>query len=220
MKKFAIIFACLLACTSVFAKPKYNGDLQVHTGIGLDSFTYSKLGRTADVNAVLFNLDAQSWNLIQLNDLISVGFMVGTDFGWGGVTKATISGLGSVNDNSCKDAFHWNIIAAPAVAFSFKPVKIQCSIGFDLGLVPGIGLNLYGENLFFSFPATFGLVTEVQAKFFPDKRFSPIAGYRFCITGSGRVKEYSRDSKISTEQDVSTGLFSSGVFYLGASLNW
>ena len=224
MKKLAIILAGLLACASAFAKPAYNGDLQVHVGVGFDSFAFSYTDEvfpiTGGAEAILFNLDAQSWNLFELNDLISVGFMVGTDFGWGGATRVTGLGYSSTNSSNCKDAFHWNIIAAPAIAFSFKPVKIQCSLGFAVGLLPGFGTEFQGFKSYTSFPVTFGVVTEVQAKFFPDKKFSPLVGYRIQWTGASRVSLYDRDSKEQESYSTNNGYFSSGVLYLGASLNW
>lgn len=220
MKKLAVILAALLACTAAFAKPAYNGDLQVHTGVAFDQFEFSMIGNSSKMEAILFNIDAQSWNLFELNDLISVGFMVGTDFGWGGVSKLITPAYTTTNSDYLKDAFHWNIIAAPAVAFSFKPVKIQCSLGFDLGIAPGTGIELAGEKFFYSFPVTFGVVTEVQAKFFPDKKFSPLVGFRWSCTGSGRVKAYDRTTKVSTEQNTDKGFLTSEVFYIGASFNW
>lgn len=210
MKKLAIILAGMLAASTAFAMPALNSDVQVHTGIGFDTIEISNAG-VSKVDSVLFNLDIQSWNLFELNDLFSVGFMVGTDFGWGGITNCNFA-----SSSDYQDAFHWNIIAAPAVAFSFKPVKIQCSIGFDFAIAPGGAV----ANTYACFPLAFGLVSEVQAKFFPDKRFSPIVGFRWGVTGSGRAKSIDRDTNDEFKYDIDNGLYSFSVLYVGASFNF
>lgn len=210
MKKLAIILAGMLAASTAFAMPALNSDVQVHTGIGFDTIEISDAGVTK-TDSVLFNLDIQSWNLFELNDLFSVGFMVGTDFGWGGITNCNVA-----SSSDYQDAFHWNIIAAPAVAFSFKPVKIQCSIGFDFAIAPGGAI----DNNYVCFPLAFGLVSEVQAKFFPNERFSPIVGFRWGVTGSGRAKDIDRDTNDEFKYDIDNGLYSFSVLYVGASFNF
>lgn len=211
MKKLAIILAGMLAASAAFAKPALNSDVQIHTGIGFDTIKMSNSGASVKLESVLFNLDIQSWNLFELNDLISVGFMAGTDFGWGGVTN-----INNTSSSDYQDAFHWNIIAAPVIAFSFRPVKIQCSIGFDFAIAPGGAV----ANTYSCFPLAFGLVSEVQAKFFPNERFSPIVGFRWGVTGSGRAKLINRNTDDEYKHNIDEGCYSFSVLYVGASFNF
>lgn len=220
MKKLAVILAGMLTATAAFAMPAMHTDVQVHTGIGFDTVKIKDGASDVKGKSVLFNLDAQSWNFFELNDFIGVGFVVGTDFGWGGVSKFTVNGV-TADSNTYKDAFHWNIIVAPAVSLSFDFVKVQASAGFNFAINPGFAANIAPNGVIYTcYPFAFGFVTDVQAKFFPDKKFSPVAGFRWGLTGSKREKIITRNNNTVTKQNIDKGSYSFCVIYLGAAYNF
>ena len=80
MKKLLATFISLsVMAGSAFARGMYNGDVQLHIGTGMDSFTSEKTS-DLDIKSNTFDFDVASWHLFSLNDLFSVGFMV--DFIW------------------------------------------------------------------------------------------------------------------------------------------
>lgn len=102
---------------SAFARGMYNGDVQLHLGTGMDSFTSESLSdANFDVKSNTFDFDVASWHLFSLNDLFSVGFMVDFNGGVGATKDVTYSGLTFKSDL----ALHFNGLIGPAVGFYFR----------------------------------------------------------------------------------------------------
>ena len=78
---------------SAFARGMYNGDVQLHLGTGMDSFTSESISDlNFDVKSNTFDFDVSSWHLFSLNDLFSAGFMVDFNGGVGATKDITKSG--------------------------------------------------------------------------------------------------------------------------------
>lgn len=245
MKKvlgLAISF-CMLFGT-VFAKGVYDGDIQLHLGLGLDSakavveesFNGKSAKMTLESGSTTVDFELSTWHLFDVNDLIGVGFNLGFSGGIGKTSKMvmtnefdgrTLSSV-SIPSDGLSFAGHFNGLIGPAVGFTLNDV-----IKFDLAVGLAYGFDLYSyaitykyedrygsyENTtgdaFMIFGAGFGC--DVQAKFFPKSVVSPVLGYRLSSIFSSEV--------ITSDENSSSGNWDSVNFianeiYLGVSFNW
>ena len=140
MKKLlATLISLSVMAGSAFARGMYNGDVQLHLGTGMDSFTSEKISDlNFDVKSNTFDFDVASWHLFSLNDLFSVGFMVDFNGGVGATKDVTYFGLNYVS--------------------------------YSAG---GVGFG-----------------AEINAKFFPKSKVSPLVGFKFSVLGTN---EYERN---------------------------
>lgn len=239
MKKvlgLAISF-CMLFGT-VFAKGVYDGDIQLHLGLGLDSAkaVASAYGQsfTLESGSTTVDFELSTWHLFDVNDLIGVGFNLGFSGGFGKTSKMGMTVEQNGKTISADQLFsvelkpsfagHFNGLIGPAVGFTLNDV-----IKFDLAVGFAYGLDLYsyeyenydrysrssGVDTFMIFGAGFGF--DVQAKFFPKSVVSPVLGYRLSSIFSSEV--------ISSDLDSFSGFWDSVNFianeiYLGVSFNW
>lgn len=232
MKKvlgLAISF-CMLFGT-VFAKGVYDGDIQLHLGLGLDSAkavaeesVYGQtVKNTMKSGSTTVDFELSTWHLFDVNDLIGVGFNLGFSGGIGKTSKMTVSSVPMPSD-WLSFAGHFNGLIGPAVGFTLNDV-----IKFDLAVGFAYGFDLYsyeyeivttnsrssGVDTFMIFGAGFGF--DVQAKFFPKSVVSPVLGYRLSSIFSSEV--------ISSDGNSSSGYWDSvnyiaNEIYLGVSFNW
>ena len=235
MKKvlgLAISF-CMLFGT-VFAKGVYDGDIQLHLGLGLDSAkaVASDHGQsfTLESGSTTVDFELSTWHLFDVNDLIGVGFNLGFSGGIGKTSKMVLTeefrgitfDIDSVPSDQLSIAGHFNGLIGPAVGFTLNDV-----IKFDLavGLAYGFDLYSYEYETEYSrgprgdacmiFGAGFGC--DVQAKFFPKSVVSPVLGYRLSSIFSSEV--------ISSDLDFLSAYWDSvnyiaNEIYLGVSFNW
>ena len=243
MKKvlgLAISF-CMLFGT-VFAKGVYDGDIQLHLGLGLDSakavaessFYEQSLKTTMKSGSTTVDFELSTWHLFDVNDLIGVGFNLGFSGGIGKTSKMGMSAERNGITISAEQLFpvelkpsfagHFNGLIGPAVGFTLNDV-----IKFDLAVGFAYGLDLYsyeyenydpysrssGVDTFMIFGAGFGF--DVQAKFFPKSVVSPVLGYRLSSIFSSEV--------ISSDLDFLSAYWDSvnyiaNEIYLGVSFNW
>lgn len=237
MKKvlgLAISF-CMLFGT-VFAKGVYDGDIQLHLGLGLDSAKAVAdfgLGKyTLEAGSTTVDFELSTWHLFDVNDLIGVGFNLGFSGGIGKTSKMGIEQNGKtipvdqlfLVELTPSIAGHFNGLIGPAVGFTLNDV-----IKFDLAVGFAYGLDLYsyeyenydrysrssGVDTFMIFGAGFGC--DVQAKFFPKSVVSPVLGYRLSSIFSSEV--------ISSDLDFLSAYWDSvnyiaNEIYLGVSFNW
>ena len=245
MKKvlgLAISF-CMLFGT-VFAKGVYDGDIQLHLGLGLDSAKAvaevpSDLEKSVKCNlesgSTTVDFELSTWHLFDVNDLIGVGFNLGFSGGFGKTSKMgmTVEQNGETTpvdqlfpvEFKPSIAGHFNGLIGPAVGFTLNDV-----IKFDLAVGFAYGFDLYSyereidtgyyrrttSDTYMIFGAGFGC--DVQAKFFPKSVVSPVLGYRLSSIFSSEVI-------ISSNSDNSSGNWDSVNFianeiYLGVSFNW
>ena len=193
MKKLlATLISLSVMAGSAFARGMYNGDVQLHIGTGMDSF-YIENESTTDVKSNTFDFDVSSWHLFSLNDLFSVGFMVDFNGGVGATKDVTYSGFTFKSDL----AFHFNGLIGPAVGFTFgniSALNISAGLafgatGFEYKVDELKQLGFSTNSVSFSAGGV-GFGTEINAKFFPKSKVSPLVGFKFSVLGTN---EYERN---------------------------
>ena len=232
MKKvlgLAISF-CMLFGT-VFAKGVYDGDIQLHLGLGLDSAKAVAdfgLGKyTLEAGSTTVDFELSTWHLFDVNDLIGVGFNLGFSGGIGKTSKMTVSSVPMPSD-WLSFAGHFNGLIGPAVGFTLNDV-----IKFDLAVGLAYGFDLYSyeyeivtanyrsttADAFMIFGAGFGC--DVQAKFFPKSVVSPVLGYRLSSIFSSEVISSNRTIDLLSVYGFWNSVnFIANEIYLGVSFNW
>lgn len=237
MKKILSIAAviCVIAGTA-FAKG-YHGDVQVHAGFssfGLEaSMKTPYYDGTAEMlntfNTANFAVDIQSWNLFDLNDTVSLGFMVGVDGNFGKLTKntGTVKYNGSTKTNETptdylKNNYSVGLIFGPAVSFNIKEiVRLQGSAGMYVLITDSMtcGSSDYTSDIITS---GIGAAADIQAKILPQKKISPIVGYRFSCAFTDKIKLNQKRNGSSNEQEMKVDKCAGfgNTFYVGASINW
>ena len=189
MKKLlATLISLSVMAGSAFARGMYNGDVQLHLGTGMDSF-YVENESTTDIKSNTFDFDVASWHLFSLNDLFSVGFMVDFNGGVGATKDVTYSGLTFKSDL----AFHFNGLIGPAVGFTFGNISaLNISAGLAFGATAfeykmADELKQYqgASTNYVSYSAGgVGFGAEINAKFFPKSKVSPLVGFKFSVLGT------------------------------------
>lgn len=187
-----LMFMLLLATGIIFAKDDYHGDIQIHFGVGFDSMETD----AEKSYATLYDVDLDTWNLFDLNNMIFVGFLAGFNGGLGETTSVVLSD-GSESKSDVVIAMHCNFLIGPAVGIDIFDI-IRFNVG--AGLAYEFALNENGL-------AGLGFGTDIQAKFIPNRKVSPVLGYRFQI-----VKGLFGDSK--------TSKYFNNKVYAGISFNW
>lgn len=220
---------------TVFAKGVYDGDIQLHLGLGLDSakaVADFELGKyTLEAGSTTVDFELSTWHLFDVNDLIGVGFNLGFSGGIGKTSKLEQKSevLGESESSKMPSdwlsfAGHFNGLIGPAVGFTLNDV-----IKFDLAVGLAYGFDLYSyayeyENGYsrdargdacMIFGAGFGC--DVQAKFFPKSVVSPVLGYRLSSIFSSEVISSDLDSLSAYWDSVN---YIANEIYLGVSFNW
>ena len=194
MKKLLATLISLSVMTgSAFARGMYNGDVQLHLGTGMDSFTSEKTS-DLDIKSNTFDFDVASWHLFSLNDLFSVGFMVDFNGGVGATKDITVSGITALKSSL---ALHFNGLIGPAVGFTFgniSAINISAGLafgatGFEYKVDELKQLGFSTNSVSFSAGGV-GFGTEINAKFFPKSKVSPLVGFKFSVLGTN---EYERN---------------------------
>ena len=198
MKKLlATLISLSVMAGSAFARGMYNGDVQLHLGTGMDSFTSEKISDSNfDVKSNTFDFDVASWHLFSLNDLFSVGFMVDFNGGVGATKDITVNGFTGLKSSL---ALHFNGLIGPAVGFTFGNISaLNISAGLAFGATAfeykmADELKQYqgASTNYVSYSAGgVGFGTEINAKFFPKSKVSPLVGFKFSVLGTN---EYERN---------------------------
>ena len=213
MKKLlAVLISLSVMAGSAFARGTYNGDVQLHIGTGADSMKMTKGNASVDdIKSNTFDFDIASWHLFSLNDLFGVGFMIDLNGGFGGTKESKNFGDSSV-------ALHFNALIGPAVSFTFGNIaSVNVAAGLAFG-VPGFGYKAGNQNLAYS-SAGIGFGAEVNGKFFPKSKVSPLAGFRFSTLGSKTYSFKVGDGDIKT-QDVDSISIINTEFFVGVAFNF
>ena len=213
MKKLlAVLISLSVMAGSAFARGTYNGDVQLHIGTGADSMKYTVNGYSDDsYKSNTFDFDIASWHLFSLNDLFGVGFMIDLNGGIGGTKE-----INSILESSV--ALHFNALIGPAVSFTFGNIaSVNVAAGLAFG-VPGFGYKVGNQNRAIS-SAGIGFGAEVNGKFFPKSKVSPLAGFRFSTLGSKTYSYKIGDGDIQT-QDVDSISIINTEFFVGVAFNF
>lgn len=224
MKKIiSLIIAASLFSGFAFAKT-YKGDIQLNFG---GSGDYIELKDTFDgkIESGMFEFDIQTWHLFGINDVFSVGFMAGINSGIGATTKMETEGVDIENVYPNLEhalALHYNFLVGPAVGFDLgKVVRFNLAAGFDWGL--NFASTKYKDDeseLRVAYFVPAGIGTEVQAKFLPKAKVSPVVTYR--LTADFTDRAYTYDSKENEHDDTKVDSISilNNAFTVGISFNW
>ena len=213
MKKLlAVLISLSVMAGSAFARGTYNGDIQLHIGTGADSMKYTVNGYSDDsYKSNTFDFDIASWHLFSLNDLFGVGFMIDLNGGIGGTKE-----INSILESSV--ALHFNALIGPAASFTFGNIaSVNVAAGLAFG-VPGFGYKVGNQNRAIS-SAGIGFGAEVNGKFFPKSKVSPLAGFRFSTLGSKTYSYKIGDGDIQT-QDVDSISIINTEFFVGVAFNF
>ena len=213
MKKLlAVLISLSVMAGSAFARGTYNGDIQLHIGTGADSMKFTVNGYSDDsYKSNTFDFDIASWHLFSLNDLFGVGFMIDLNGGIGGTKE-----INSILESSV--ALHFNALIGPAASFTFGNIaSVNVAAGLAFG-VPGFGYKVVNQDLAYS-SAGIGFGAEVNGKFFPKSKVSPLAGFRFSTLGSKTYSYKIGDGDIKT-QDVDSISIINSEFFVGVAFNF
>ena len=213
MKKLlAVLISLSVMAGSAFARGTYNGDVQLHIGTGADSMKFTVNEYSDDsYKSNTFDFDIASWHLFSLNDLFGVGFMIDLNGGIGGTKE-----INSILESSV--ALHFNALIGPAVSFTFENIaSVNLAAGLAFG-VPGFGYKVVNQDLAYS-SAGIGFGAEVNGKFFPKSKVSPLAGFRFSTLGSKTYSYKIGDGDIQT-QDVDSISIINTEFFVGVAFNF
>ena len=213
MKKLlAVLISLSVMAGSAFARGTYNGDVQLHIGTGADSMKFTVNEYSDDsYKSNTFDFDIASWHLFSLNDLFGVGFMIDLNGGIGGTKE-----INSILESSV--ALHFNALIGPAASFTFGNIaSVNVAAGLAFG-VPGFGYEYINQNLAIS-SAGIGFGAEVNGKFFPKSKVSPLAGFRFSTLGSKTYSYKIGDGDIQT-QDVDSVSIINTEFFVGVAFNF
>lgn len=230
MKKIIGIMVSLsVMAGAAFAKVNYMGDVQLHLGVGIDATNIKMPGSLLDpgvpawtkgelkVPSIAFDIDVASWNLFGLNDMLGVGFMIGVGGGFGGSSevKRSMSGLTETLDVD-ESAFSFRGLIGPAVGINIgEIVRVNVALGLSFGVMNLVLKDNNDESLTVG---GVGFGAEAQAKLFPNKRFSPVAGYRFAFIGSDKVTL--KSDTVEIDVDVDSAMHFNNEIYVGAAFNF
>lgn len=220
MKKIiSLIIAASLFSGFAFAKT-YKGDLQLNFGGSGDVINVQD-DVDLKMESGMFEFDIQTWHLFGINDVFSVGFMAGSNLGIGATTKIKI-GTEDCDKDDLALALNYNFLLGPAVGFDLgKVVRFNLTAGFDWGFNFVSQKNQADDselNAIYFGPA--GIGTEVQAKFLPKAKVSPVVTYR--LTADFTDRYYTYDSKENKHDDKKVDSVSilNNAFTVGISFNW
>lgn len=187
MKKILLSFiACVALISGAFAREQVTSDVQLNLGftdLKIDQST--KMGSEkaeAKTSGENFSIDLQSWTFINKTDWFGFGFKIGMNYYVGTLIKThateNVGGTKSENDYyyDKNTSSSLRLIVGPAASFTFNDIiQLNCSIDFAISLFDKYVLNTKDG---ISYQPGFGFGTEIQAKFLPNKKFSPVVGYR------------------------------------------
>ena len=216
MKKLlAVLISLSVMAGSAFARGTYNGDVQLHIGTGADSMKMTKGNASVDdIKSNTFDFDIASWHLFSLNDLFGVGFMIDLNGGFGG-TKETKDSYVTYESSV---ALHFNGLIGPAVSFTFGNIaSVNVAAGLAFG-VPGFDYKVGNTNISLS-SAGIGFGAEVNGKFLPKSKVSPLAGFRFSTLGSKSYSGKYGDGDIQTVDADSVSIINT-EFFVGVAFNF
>lgn len=239
MKKvIGAVVSLFLMAGAAFARGAYDGDIQLHLGVGFDSAKMEEKLADGGVGkyegfSTTFDFDLATWHLFNFNDVFGLGFVVGFNGGVGGTTKMrtsfTVNGTEVSSYNVPSEdlgfAAHFNGIIGPAVG-----IKLGNVVKFDIGLGLAYGFSVFSYQMTTSdgyskstgamsyLLGGVGFGAEVQAKFVPNSPVSPVIGYRFAYIPGNECTTFYNGETTVTSYDVAD--YVNNEIYVGITFNW
>ena len=210
----AIVLATALIGSTAFAI-EYDGDVQANLGIRITSLSSDESDET-ESSGSLPTFGIENYNLFKLNDIFSAGFMESISFG----TPLFID-----DDTSIK------FLVGPAASAKLgRIVKFQAGAGLAIAKVKATSdkheerhsapfyRDYYNEYSFIGIG--FGL--DLQAKFLPQSKISPLVGFRYTYATSGKFDIKAKAgsdtlAEASVDETINANFIN---VYLGASYNF
>ena len=225
MKKLlAVLISLSVMAGSAFARGTYNGDVQLHIGTGADSMKMTKGNASVDdIKSNTFDFDIASWHLFSLNDLFGVGFMIDLNGGAGATKDITVNGFTGFKSSL---ALHFNGLIGPAIGFTFGNISaLNISAGLAFGatafeykmadeLKQG---GSYSTNYVSYSAGGVGFGTEINAKFFPKSKVSPLVGFKFSVLGTN---EYDHNWGGTTRKVEEKSTIYNTEYFVGVAFNF
>ena len=210
------LLTAFLLTGTIFAEKKYSGDVQILGGLSIDDYQIKKEG-TLYADSLLFDLSVESWHFFKINSVLDAGFMAGINAGIGGTTLYKINSY-SVPQDSLGVAYHVNAITGPAIALSVKDVvRFNIAVGLDVSYLNLISYT-ESDDPVVNYCTPLGFALEAQAKFTPNKKVSPIVGYRITTNFGNEFANLSNGTNTPVQVD-SLAVVTNTIF-AGISFNW
>lgn len=212
MKKFFLISILVLFSSLCFAGEKYKGDVQLHGGFDFDKINIEQERRGITINAFMkhnaYDMGLESWHLFAINDALDLGFSIGCDFSFAFTGIINENGMTGDIESLVSSSYY----IGPALQYNVLSfLSLRTSVGFNEVIIQERAMYDYSSWENRDCPGFYG---EVQAKFIPNKLFSPVLGYRFSLRFDDKMTDDNGNSK-----DVKVKDFSN-LLYIGASVNW
>ncbi|MGN0738733.1 MAG: hypothetical protein ACI4LX_01015 [Treponema sp.] len=217
MKKFfSGLLAVFFLAGAVFAEKNYSADVQILNGFSIDDYQIKKED-AFNADSLLFDLNVETWHFFKINGVLDVGFMAGITAGIGG-TAFMKNGSVSVQQDALGVACHINAVTGPAIALSVKDiVRFNIAVALDVSFLNLVSNTENGEA-FYTYCAPLGFALEVQAKFTPDRKVSPVIAYRlstnfgneFGTLSNGTGRSFTAESLVVVTNTV----------FVGIAFNW
>lgn len=226
MKKLLSLMAALFVSTAAFAGG-YKGDFQLNFGAGFDTITTNEKDSGFDVKTKmesgLFTMDFETWHVFGSNDVFKIGFMVGYDFGLGGTMNIEyITPLGSskLESNERFIAIRTGLFIAPAFSFFIGDVvSFNVAPGLSILLADVVSyIHPISNDLLISGISAVGPGVEVQAKFCPNARVSPVLSYRFTANFTKNIS--TTNGEVTQKSTCDSIIALTNTFKVGISWNW
>ena len=212
----SILLAAVLLTGTVFAEKKYSGDIQIIGGLSTDAYQIKK-EIAVNADSLLFDLSVESWHFFKINRVLDAGFIAGINAGIGGTTLFKTNSI-SIPKDSLGISCHINAITGPAIALSVKNVvRFNIAAAFNLSFLNLIS-RTENDKTVYTYCAPLGFDLEAQAKFTPDKKISPIVGYRLTTNFENNFSTFSDGTNKSFPVD-SLEVVTNTIF-AGISFNW
>lgn len=236
MKKLlTCVLATFVMAGTAFSKGFYNGDIQIHLGLGLDdvSVEQASISQTVTGNSLVWSADLETWHIFNLNDVFGLGFMAGFNGGFGQPQRITVkvgNSTTSLDADGNSLAGRFNFMVGPAIGITCGNV-VRFDVAFGLNAGFGIVSAKQTVNVGYSSTSTVnsytisgvGFAAEIQAKFCPKAVVSPIIGYRFSSLFADSVSYYNYygggSGTTITLNNVKASYMANDI-YFAISFNW
>jgi hypothetical protein len=227
MKKIIALIAALVVTSGLlFAGDFYNGDFQLHGGVGFNSTTIPDLSTSDAIKATQFNGGLESWHMFRPITLLGVGFMAGANIGFGS-TKQEMTFVDEPGNQSGL-SLTGNFEVGPAVSlYLFELLRIGFHFSYNTGfnIDTPYSYSSGSDYLKYQILGTYsGFSTGLQFKAFPEGKVSAVAGWKLVkgLTNSEEVSLTSSDAffDAGTKTLYYDYSFTQNILYAGVSFNW
>lgn len=229
----ALILTVCLSSINLFARDIYRGDIQIQGGFGAESYkfatTVNSISSTTTADTFGFAYDITMHHLWFFTNMFGLGFFGDLKFQGGQTTsmesKSKLLSL-TVPKDELDSSYSFNFAIGPTFAVQFNNI---------VRLNASTGISMIGAASYFSYKDTTNnnrqikvkpsditcYYLNIQGQFLPNKRVSPVAGYRL-ISGTSNDGFYWSGQGYAGGDKYYKGetTYTSNDFYAGVTINW